>query len=346
MTEVDENGHYKYLGIEELDSIRHDKVKDKVSAKFKSKLRKLLGSELNARNLFQAINESILPIISYSFGVVNWNEDELKGYDTQIRKMLNMYRVFELKSDVDRLYLPREKGGRGLISVWDSFLSSTSRIAHALTNTDNQILQQCIDIEKKSLYSNQSMSAKYENKLAIENLKNFCKKDIMSQAKIKACLMKQAISKDREQAYLDKPQHGAFVRLLEKSDADIKLSMAWLKNCYLDPHTESYICAAQELALFTKYHEKHILKTSNDDLCRVCKKDPETIFHILGACDALAKREYFTRHNNMCVHACMRAFLRTSLSACIHEEVCARVLCTTPHSNSVHNSSDPRMTHK
>ena len=47
-----------------------------------------------------------------------------------------------------------------------------------------------------------------------------------------------------------------------------------------------------------------------------------------------------------CVHACMRAFLRTSLSACIHEEVCARVLCTTPHSNSVHNSSDPRMTHK
>ena len=154
MTEVDENGQYKYLGIEELDSIRHDKVKDKVSAKVKSKLRKLLGSELNARNLFQAINESILPLISYSFGVVNWNEDELKGYDTKIRKMLNMYRVFELKSDVDRLYLPREKGGRGLISVWDSFQSSTSRIAHALINTDNQILQQCIDIEKKSLYSN------------------------------------------------------------------------------------------------------------------------------------------------------------------------------------------------
>ena len=28
--------------------------------------------------------------------------------------------------------------------------------------------------------------------------------------------------------------------------------------------------------------------------------DPETIFHILGACDALAKREYFVRHNNVC----------------------------------------------
>ena len=68
----------------------------------------------------------------------------------------------------------------------------------------------------------------------------------------------------------------------------------------MDPHTESYISGAQELALFTKYHEKHILKTSDDDLCRVCRKDPETVFHILGACDALAKREYFTRHNNIC----------------------------------------------
>ena len=68
----------------------------------------------------------------------------------------------------------------------------------------------------------------------------------------------------------------------------------------MDPHTESYICGAQELALFTKYHEKHILKNSNDDICRMCKKDPETVFHILGACDTLAKREYFTRHNNIC----------------------------------------------
>ena len=223
-----------------------------------------------------------------------------KGYDTQIRKMLNMYRVFELKSDIDRLYLPREMGGRGLISVWDSFQASTSRIAHALINTDNPILQQCISTEKKSLYSNQSRATKYESKALIELPQNFLDKHSMSQARIKAGLMKQAISKAREQAYLDKPQHGAFIRLLKESGADLKLSMAWLRCCYIDPNTESYLCGAQELALFTKYHEKHILKNSNDDLCRVCKKNPETIFHILGACDALAKREYFTRYNNIC----------------------------------------------
>ena len=95
--------------------------------------------------------------------------------------------------------------------------------------------------------------------------------------------MKNALSKAREKEYTNKPQHGAFVRLLDDSDADLNMSMAWLKKCYLDPHTEGYICGAQELALFTKYHEKHILKNSNDDICCMCKKDPGTVFHILGA---------------------------------------------------------------
>ena len=63
-----------------------------------------------------------------------------------------------------------------------------------------------------------------------------------------------------------------------------------------DPHTEGYICGAQELAVMTKFHEKRILKNGDDDVCRLCKKDPETILHILGACDVLAKREYLTRH--------------------------------------------------
>ena len=88
--------------------------------------------------------------------------------------------------------------------------------------------------------------------------------------------------------------------MLNESGADKKLSMAWLNKSFLNPHTESYICGAQELAVITKYHEKHILKNSNDDLISLCKKDPESIYHILGACDALAKHEYFDRHNNIC----------------------------------------------
>ena len=98
-----------------------------------------------------------------------------------------------------------------------------------------------------------------------------------------------------------KPQHGAFIRRLESiPGVDLGGSFAWLSACHLVPHSESYIFAAQELALFTRYHEKHILKSRNDDLCRVCRSEPETISHILFGCDQLAKREYLARHNNVC----------------------------------------------
>ena len=225
MEELNHNEFYKYLGIEELEQIKHGEVKSKVNKNVKTKLRKLLETELNARNLFQAINESILPLITYSFGIVNWNEDELKGIDIQIRKMLNMYKAFEIKSDVDRLYLPRESGGRGLISVWDSFQSATSRIAHAITHTNNALLKQCIEVEEKCLYSSITRANKYESNYRIELPKNFYDKSVMAQARVKAKIVRDAISKSRSQAYLAKPQHGAFIHLLQESDADLKVML-------------------------------------------------------------------------------------------------------------------------
>ena len=37
--------------------------------------------------------------------------------DTKVRKFLTMYKMHHPKSDVDRLYLPRMEGGRGLLQL-------------------------------------------------------------------------------------------------------------------------------------------------------------------------------------------------------------------------------------
>jgi len=55
----------------------------------------------------------------------------------------------------------------------------------------------------------------------------------------------------------------------------------------------------QELAIFTKWHEVHILKNSTSDKCRICGKEPETTTHLLAGCDVLAKKEYLDRHNQV-----------------------------------------------
>ena len=51
----------------------------------------------------------------YSAGVVEWETDELKVLDRKTRKMMTHFCALHPKSDVDRVYVERQKGGRGLI---------------------------------------------------------------------------------------------------------------------------------------------------------------------------------------------------------------------------------------
>ena len=93
----------------------------------------------------------------------------------------------------------------------------------------------------------------------------------MHQAKTKAALIKKAILEKRKEKWQEKPQHGAFLRQLGEIGADMKESFGWLTKCFIDPASEGYIFAAQEMALFTKFHERYILKLSDDSTCRVCR---------------------------------------------------------------------------
>ena len=103
MKEVDENG-YTYLGILELDEIKEDKKKIKVTAEYKRRLRLILKSKLNGNNKIQAINTCVVTLLRYVAGIINWKVDELKKMDRTTRKTL-MYGDLHPKSDIDRLYL-------------------------------------------------------------------------------------------------------------------------------------------------------------------------------------------------------------------------------------------------
>ena len=47
---------------------------------------------------------------------VRWANEELKTLDKMTRKVLTMNGAIHSKRDVDRLYVSREDGGRGLMS--------------------------------------------------------------------------------------------------------------------------------------------------------------------------------------------------------------------------------------
>ena len=77
MKEIYENG-YTYLGILELDEIKEHKMKIKVTAEYKRRLRLILKSKLNGKNKIQAINTWAVALLRYGVGIINWMVDELK----------------------------------------------------------------------------------------------------------------------------------------------------------------------------------------------------------------------------------------------------------------------------
>ena len=115
--ELDPRKAYKYLGIEESFDIQHKNVKEKLKKEYLRRLRLVLGTELSAKNKIQAIGSLAVPVLRYSFGIVNWHQEELQKLDRKTRKLLTIHGQHHPKADVDRLYVPRKQGGRGLMQL-------------------------------------------------------------------------------------------------------------------------------------------------------------------------------------------------------------------------------------
>ena len=85
-------------------------MKLNVSKEYIRRLRKVLKSKLNTW---------AVSLLRYSEAFVNWKNYELQTIDRKTRKLFTIYGTLHPKSDVDRLYIPRKEGRRGLISIED-----------------------------------------------------------------------------------------------------------------------------------------------------------------------------------------------------------------------------------
>ena len=58
-----------------------------------------------------------MAVVRYSAGFLDWTKEEIDILDRKTRKSLTINGGAHPKADVDRLYLRRILGGRGLISI-------------------------------------------------------------------------------------------------------------------------------------------------------------------------------------------------------------------------------------
>ena len=96
---------YKYLRVLESDKIMKNKMKEKISKEYFRRVRKVLETKLNSKNMIKGVNAWAISLMRYSAPFLDWTVDELKAMDRRTRKLLTMHKAFHPKVNVDRLYV-------------------------------------------------------------------------------------------------------------------------------------------------------------------------------------------------------------------------------------------------
>ena len=260
---VDDEG-YKYLGVIEADGIKHEDMKDNIKEEYIKRVKAVLKSGLNSGNLVTAINTWAVPVVRYSAGIVEWTKLELDNMDRKTRKIMNMHKALHPRSNVDRLYIPRKEGGKGLLSIKDTVYTEIRALGQYLKTSEDQWLAKAWE-------------------------ENLIKEDEDPET------YKDRIRQKRKEDWRRKVMHGQFTRQTE--DISSNDSWQWLQRGELKKETEGMLMAAQDQALRTRYVQRTIDGINISAKCRKCNVKDETINHIVSECSALAQNQYKKRHD-------------------------------------------------
>jgi len=138
--ELDPRKAHKYLGIEESFDIQHKNEKEKLKKEYLRRLRLVLGTELSANRL-QAIGSLAALVLRYSFGIVNWHQEEPQKLDRKTRKLLTIHGQHHPKADGDRLYVPRKQGGRGLMQLEAAHAVEITKLVEYVDRKEDPLVQ-------------------------------------------------------------------------------------------------------------------------------------------------------------------------------------------------------------
>ena len=195
-----ENETYKYLGILEADSIKQVEMKNKIQKEYLTTTRKLLETKLNCRNLIKGINTWAVPSLDTRDPFSSGPEMNLDKWT----KEMTMHKALHPRDDVDRLYVPRKEGGRGLASIEDSVDTSIQRLEDYIEKHEGGLIT----------------AIRNNTDNAIDN----------------------RMTKTKKQKREEKQLHGRFKRLINNISHD--KTWRWLRKGNFKRETESLLMAA------------------------------------------------------------------------------------------------------
>ena len=90
--------------------------KKKILKAYLRRTMKIRETKLDSRNLITRINAWAVLLVRYLGPSLMWTREEFNQMDHRTRKLMTMHEALHPRDDVDRLYVSRKDGGRGLAS--------------------------------------------------------------------------------------------------------------------------------------------------------------------------------------------------------------------------------------
>ena len=200
-----------------------------------------------------------------------WTKAELEQIDIKTRKILASSGSFHIYSDIDRLYTPCNKGGRGLNSLVDIYISRLVLINHHLKEIApvNPYIDLVLKHEKEGLMR---VAEQLEVTLGITTSEGKSPKQLSKE-------IKDEIKDNHLTAWKKKPQHGYLFQTRQTvAEVNEDLTNAWMKKSSFSSHVEGYLCAIQEEEISTASLKAK--RSKNDDEnpnCGLCRYSRETM---------------------------------------------------------------------
>ena len=294
---VKEGDTYKYIGIDGNISYNGPINKERVLKEYFTRTRKIWSSELRAYNKVIAHNAFAVPVLIPTIGVLDWTIGEIMDIDIKTRKILTLTRNFHPNSDVNRLYMQKSLGGRGLIQVPSSYESRIIAIRQHLINNlhRNSALEYIYEKETSDILRvGQELLQKYN----IVSIPNEPPKSISKK-------FTKADQTSKREHFVQKPLHGYFYKLMDNDNIDKQQSLAWTKDRFITSDLEGYMGTITEQELPTKYirnkRDRESGKTPTcNSKCRLCHTAIEDVTHVICNCPEMSARYYLAlRHDRM-----------------------------------------------
>jgi hypothetical protein len=96
--ELEQGNTYKCVGNGESEGMQHRQMKERMKKEYARRLRIIMKSDLNAKNRITAIGALAVPVLRYSFGIINWRLEEIRKMGKNARKVQTVYKNASPKS--------------------------------------------------------------------------------------------------------------------------------------------------------------------------------------------------------------------------------------------------------